>query len=271
MDWKKLLSCAEEQSLDFYTLIIQEGSPVVQPPANVFDDGIADWKLALVGQFIGSAPNFSAMKKITELLWGKSSTVKVCIEIDAAFRIPNKIDVLMKDGSTVSVRVFAPWLPACCSKCRTYGHFEKACAVEAPATKVWKKKEVPEVVQFSTVSGEPSLHGVVNSMTLISDGHVAPIQDFSVGVSIDNLPNSIKKTGRDRLDTGKDIVGSTNKFAVLSDGDVPIPEGRKPRAASQGVTNILNELKAKKKENVEKSKRSSAPSKVVGSTLSLSK
>ncbi|KAK8624018.1 hypothetical protein V6N13_065377 [Hibiscus sabdariffa] len=116
MDWKKLLSGAEEQSLDFYPPIIQEGSPVVQPQANVFYDGIADWKLSLVGQFIGSAPNFSAMKKITELLWGKSSTMK---------------------------------------------------------------------------------------------------------------------TGRDRLDTRKDIVGSANKFAVLSDGDVPIPEGRKPRATSQ--------------------------------------
>ncbi|KAK8605380.1 hypothetical protein V6N13_102162 [Hibiscus sabdariffa] len=179
---------------------------------------------------------------------------KVCIEVDVAFCIPNKIDVLVKDGSTVSFRVFAPWLPACCSKCRTYGHFKKACAVEAPGTKVWKKKEVLEVVQCSTVSGEPSLHGAVNSTTLISDGPVAPIQDFSVDVSVDNLPSSqdipktntlvdstsfpslqdsIKKTGRDRLDTGKDIVGSTNKFVVLSDGDVPILEGRKPRAASQ--------------------------------------
>ncbi|KAK9012423.1 hypothetical protein V6N11_040478 [Hibiscus sabdariffa] len=77
--------------------------------------------------------------------------------------------------------------------------------------------------------------------------------------SFPSLQDSIEKTGRDRLDTGKDIDGSANKFAVLSDGDVPILEGRKPRVASQGVTNILNELKAKKKENVEKSKRSSAP------------
>ncbi|KAK8492481.1 hypothetical protein V6N11_021147 [Hibiscus sabdariffa] len=104
------------------------------------------------------------------------------------------------------------------------------------------------VVHCSTVSREPSL---------ISDGHVAPKQD---DVSAEKLPNSqdipscasipittlvdstgfpslqdsIKKTDRGRLDTRNGIVGSTNKFVVLSDGDVTVPEGRKPRAASQG-------------------------------------
>ncbi|KAK8585501.1 hypothetical protein V6N13_050480 [Hibiscus sabdariffa] len=71
---------------------------------------------------------------------------------------------------------------------------------------------------------------VENSTALISDGHVAPVHD-----SVDNLSSSqdipscaslqdsTKKTGRDRLDTGKDIVGSINKFVVLSDGDVTAP------------------------------------------------
>ncbi|KAK8644561.1 hypothetical protein V6N13_123864 [Hibiscus sabdariffa] len=160
MDWKKLLSGVEEQSLDFYPPIFQDGSPVVQPSATVFDDGIVDWKLALFGKFIGSAPNFSAMKKIIEILWGKSSTVKVSLASQ---------DLYVFSFSSVTDR---DWV----------------LENEAPVTKVWKKKAVPEVgepylqrvavVQCSTVCREPSL---------ISDEHVAPKQD---DVSAEKLPSS---------------------------------------------------------------------------------
>ncbi|KAK8690328.1 hypothetical protein V6N13_089021 [Hibiscus sabdariffa] len=44
-----------------------------------FADGVDNWKNALVGQFIGSAPNFSAMQKIVEMLWRKSLLEKVSL------------------------------------------------------------------------------------------------------------------------------------------------------------------------------------------------
>ncbi|KAK8689716.1 hypothetical protein V6N13_088429 [Hibiscus sabdariffa] len=276
-------------------MMVQEGSPVVQPLATVFDDSIADWKLALVAQFIGSAPNFSAMKKITEILWGKSSTVKVSLAgqnlyvfsfssvadrdwvlENGPWHIQNKPLVIrkwepnmqnldfelskmpiwfqlynvplelfnQKGLSYISSALGTPlymdfvtsnlkrleFAKVCievdaafpfCSKCHTYGHFEKACVVEAPVTKVWNKKEIPEVVQGFTTFPHVLL-------TLVDS------------IGFPSLQDSIKNTGRDRSDTGQDIVGSANKFVVLSDGDVTVPEGRKPRAASQGVTNILN-------------------------------
>ncbi|KAK8716203.1 hypothetical protein V6N13_043521 [Hibiscus sabdariffa] len=75
-DWNALFSGSEEQSLKFFPPEILEGSARVKPHAHVFEDGSADWKFALVGQFIGSAPNFGAMQRIVDMLWGKSSKVK---------------------------------------------------------------------------------------------------------------------------------------------------------------------------------------------------
>ncbi|KAK8617103.1 hypothetical protein V6N13_117070 [Hibiscus sabdariffa] len=45
----------------------------------VFEDGDLDWRLALVGQLIGSALRFEAMQKVVDMLWGKVSKVKVSL------------------------------------------------------------------------------------------------------------------------------------------------------------------------------------------------
>ncbi|XP_039045103.1 uncharacterized protein LOC120184793 [Hibiscus syriacus] len=42
------------------------------PPPEVFEGGIPDWKYSLVGQFLGAAPNFAAMKMIIISLWKNS-------------------------------------------------------------------------------------------------------------------------------------------------------------------------------------------------------
>ncbi|KAK8598273.1 hypothetical protein V6N13_095656 [Hibiscus sabdariffa] len=68
MGWKKLFAGSEEQSLGFFPHHIKDGLIEVQPPAQVFEEGISEWKNSLVGQFIGSAPNFGTMQKIAGIL-----------------------------------------------------------------------------------------------------------------------------------------------------------------------------------------------------------
>ncbi|KAK8638784.1 hypothetical protein V6N13_137195 [Hibiscus sabdariffa] len=79
VDWRKLFGGVREQTLNFFLPTISNGLIRVQPPREVFDEGIEDWKFSLVGQFVGPAPNFSAMQKIVGILWGEMSTVKVSI------------------------------------------------------------------------------------------------------------------------------------------------------------------------------------------------
>ncbi|XP_039022508.1 uncharacterized protein LOC120154979 [Hibiscus syriacus] len=76
-DWRKLFRGTKEQSLEFFSPEILEGIPTVIPPPGVIDEGIAEWDCAVVGQFIGDALNFGSMQKIAEILWGKSSKIKV--------------------------------------------------------------------------------------------------------------------------------------------------------------------------------------------------
>ncbi|XP_038990950.1 uncharacterized protein LOC120113971 [Hibiscus syriacus] len=68
-----------EQELNFFPPSTTEGSCVVKPPRFVFEEGILEWRNALVGQFIGSAPSFTSLQKTVGLLWGKQSPVKVSL------------------------------------------------------------------------------------------------------------------------------------------------------------------------------------------------
>ncbi|KAE8654519.1 hypothetical protein F3Y22_tig00117048pilonHSYRG00574 [Hibiscus syriacus] len=78
-DWRKLFAAGIDQELEFFPPTVVEGSCVVKPPKELFEEGILDWKHALVGQFIGSAPSFSSIQKIVTLLWSKASPIKVSL------------------------------------------------------------------------------------------------------------------------------------------------------------------------------------------------
>ncbi|KAE8731355.1 hypothetical protein F3Y22_tig00002840pilonHSYRG01117 [Hibiscus syriacus] len=71
MDWRKLFGSAAEQTLEYFPPVIREGFPIpsVQPPLEVFEAGIFEWKLSLVGKFLGSAPPFASMQRIVNNLW----------------------------------------------------------------------------------------------------------------------------------------------------------------------------------------------------------
>ncbi|KAK8670089.1 hypothetical protein V6N13_104850 [Hibiscus sabdariffa] len=76
INWKKIFTGIKDNLLRFFSHGNREGSLLVQPPKQVFEDGDLDWRFSLVGQFIGSAPNFGAMQKVVDMLWGKVSKVK---------------------------------------------------------------------------------------------------------------------------------------------------------------------------------------------------
>ncbi|XP_039041212.1 uncharacterized protein LOC120179791 [Hibiscus syriacus] len=210
MDWRSLFVGVEEQSLDFFPPECREGSMTVVPPNVVFEEGILEWKFSLVGQFIGSAPNFGSLQKLVEIVWGKSTTkhkalvlrkwepnlkcldfnlermlvwiqlfnvplelfsrkgisyiasalgmplymdsitaskerlefTKVCVKVEARARLPRLIDVRLQDGTFCIVKVVVPWFPACCSKCRIFGHSDKTCNVGGGEGKrEWRVKD----------------------------------------------------------------------------------------------------------------------------------
>ncbi|XP_039019820.1 uncharacterized protein LOC120151429 [Hibiscus syriacus] len=127
LDWRKLFNGTKEHALDFFPPEVLEGTATVKPPSAVFEEGIAEWSCVVVGQFIGSPPNFGSMQRIAEILWGKLSSVK--------------------DGSVVMIRVQAPWFPKFCTQCNIFGHQTQSCVENTKAkgkTKdnlIWTRKE----------------------------------------------------------------------------------------------------------------------------------
>ncbi|KAK8697355.1 hypothetical protein V6N13_113506 [Hibiscus sabdariffa] len=52
---------------------------------------------------------------------------KVCVEVKAGVPIPQTIDIIFKDGSSITVKSYDPWLLSSCGNCKLYGHTEKTC------------------------------------------------------------------------------------------------------------------------------------------------
>ncbi|KAE8654001.1 COP9 signalosome complex subunit 4-like [Hibiscus syriacus] len=69
MDWRKLFGCQANQELTCFPLNQNSESLIVQPPPEVFEAGMAEWKSSLVGQFLGASPNFITLQRTIEKLW----------------------------------------------------------------------------------------------------------------------------------------------------------------------------------------------------------
>ncbi|KAK8614048.1 hypothetical protein V6N13_122424 [Hibiscus sabdariffa] len=80
VDWRKFFSGGgDEQTLNFSPPVIRDDSFEIDLPSEVFNEGVSDWKLSLVGQFIGAAPNFVAPRRIVASLWGKDVLTMVSL------------------------------------------------------------------------------------------------------------------------------------------------------------------------------------------------
>ncbi|XP_039014660.1 uncharacterized protein LOC120144735 [Hibiscus syriacus] len=73
MDWRKLFGFQQGHALQFFQPKSRDSNPIVQPPLEVYEAGIAEWRTSLVGQFLGAAPNFNTMQRMIENLWNNTS------------------------------------------------------------------------------------------------------------------------------------------------------------------------------------------------------
>ena len=76
-DWRKLFKANPVQTLQFFPPEVSNGTVVVSPPSEIFDEGELCWKNAVVAQFIGRIPNFSLFQRMVNQLWGDEGEVEV--------------------------------------------------------------------------------------------------------------------------------------------------------------------------------------------------
>ncbi|KAK8625964.1 hypothetical protein V6N13_133621 [Hibiscus sabdariffa] len=84
---------------------------------------------------------------------------KVCIEIGMDTKIPDQVRIVLRDKSTINVKVVVPWLTPSYQNYKTFGHSTKVCSMVKPkGVQVWRKKEVTGVVLVNEC-GETSVAG----------------------------------------------------------------------------------------------------------------
>ncbi|XP_039059914.1 uncharacterized protein LOC120203808 [Hibiscus syriacus] len=79
MDWRKLFGCQAGHELTYFAPKSRDKTLTVQPPLEVLEAGIAEWKSSLVGQFLGAAPNLLSLQRAIEKLWNKGAHVQVSL------------------------------------------------------------------------------------------------------------------------------------------------------------------------------------------------
>ena len=84
-DQRKLFATFEDQSLSFFLpqsfkvfeILKIEGKMRVASLTDVFQEGEQKWKNAMVAQFIGKIPNFSAFQKMVNILQGEGAEIDI--------------------------------------------------------------------------------------------------------------------------------------------------------------------------------------------------
>ncbi|XP_039038081.1 uncharacterized protein LOC120175552 [Hibiscus syriacus] len=201
---------------------------------------------------------------------------KLCIKIEAGSVLPEDILVTLRDRSTVSIKVHVPWMPHL-KKSKSGGR-KKVFFLGGTGSKDSLNGNAEASGQISDSLPGSSLGGIHGSnlqVGVIMESSVHDLQEPSVatqatGLGTDSLPtvtadksailnaegvvkpcdfpslqDSLKKKTRGKK---KEPVGSSNKPDYLVDGL------RKTRVASLGVAMLLNEIKAKKRGHLDKTK-----------------
>ncbi|XP_039000816.1 uncharacterized protein LOC120126790 [Hibiscus syriacus] len=208
--------------------------------------------------------------------------VRVCIEISVNSKIPDYIDVLLCDDSITRIKVVVPWRPSSCVECKRFGHSVKFCPLGKKQE--WRVKQtvheakLDDTVNNSIVEAEKQ-NPIVAPGGSIQTEHIDPCnsegvvdtcldkaqaasgdgaKDGTKQITKEGPPGSNPPLKRGRGRTGKTTMGgSKNKFEILASIDPehlqPVEDsGKKQRAVSLRVAKLVQDLKLKKKEQVEK-------------------
>ncbi|KAK8695594.1 hypothetical protein V6N13_000747 [Hibiscus sabdariffa] len=205
---------------------------------------------------------------------------KVCVEVSIDSSIPQFVDVILRNGLSMSIGVDVPWMPPKCSKCFVFGHSDKTCYVEP----IGSGKTV--AVDHGGIRGSCNQYVVLTDVTeaVVVASTVASVGDVTgsdaVGVGLNpSASTAVDFASIDVADIAPDVVdnqivvnefvGGEREVVASSLVDIQVVVGgtnvlvEDPilslRNAFHGVAQLLQEMKVKKKGQVEKG-RKKAPS-----------
>lgn len=138
--------------------------------------------------------------KITALQ-KRLSFARICIEVDVNEKIPEVIEVVMKEGNVVNVYTKVPWMPQKCGKCKIFGHSDKNCVKKEVAK--WVRK-----VATPNLEKDPVIVDVVQNPVIVDDG-------MGKDISADHVITSINDNVHSNEGCMHPIAATTSMYDVL--------------------------------------------------------
>ncbi|KAE8714581.1 OB-fold-like isoform 1 [Hibiscus syriacus] len=253
LDWRKLFVGSNEQALEFFPPDFQDGITTVKPPSEAMSCTAAGqtfvkpkdvkiWRKKVSDNKVSSSG--INQKELPEL----SSVLPANAFLSTDIPCNSKGDFSLGDDCIISDRM-------------TRNELQVGFAIEASVQSLQDHSDAmdkatmqqtvnPYVNQSAatTVADMTQKEIVSNqcvSELVAEDSGLTATQEDAKSGEFPSLQDSMKKKPRGRK---KDVTGSSGKAEVLVDGP------RKARAASVGVVVLLNEIKAKKNDHMDKSK-----------------
>ncbi|KAG5565975.1 hypothetical protein RHGRI_001788 [Rhododendron griersonianum] len=248
---------APRMDLQFFPPAIVNEKIVVQPPEEVVTLGNEKWKDCVVGYFIDRKLPFTTVKSIAEKIWAKFGLIdvlsndeglsyvasalgrplyadrmtetckrlnyaKICVEIDVNYELLDSFDVVLANGDTFPIKVWHPWKPLKCDKCKVFGH--KPCqdapsgSLKVDSKQVWvvkaKQSDLQTVEQAQEETGLDMVPSTiiealgVQRATQVCDSH-------QVGIKVSGVKSVVSPTPKNNRVLESRDTSDPNKFAVL--------------------------------------------------------
>ena len=213
---------------------------------------------------------------------------KVCIEVEACKEVPRNVEVVLKDGTVISVFVEVPWMPAKCSQCGIFGHNDKGCPSKkvdtSIHTKVWvpktqknvttkedeeegkeesvgeEKRQERRMILEKNVEGEKGGKTPSMKMDKVRSGSVNRFEILQVaedGIDVGGSENVEQCEVNDVGEARRDEESSSNAHMEQMGKEIAV-ETRKGRAPASAVAELMKNIKPKKKGSVDKAKKGRA-------------
>ncbi|XP_022728830.1 uncharacterized protein LOC111284435 [Durio zibethinus] len=179
----------------------------------------------------------------------RSAYAKICVEMRAALEVPRTIDVELRDGSLVSVKMEIPWMPQKCSHCCIFGHSYKTYPSKpmTVATKVWRPKDKAKATLLENKKNEgatkPSkskkrseMKKVKVTETISANDKTAARNHFAKANSVNRFAilESIKE-----LDTIRHEISDSER---IMDGII-LHSPKKHRVTATGMADLMKAIK----------------------------
>ncbi|KAK8628357.1 hypothetical protein V6N13_064066 [Hibiscus sabdariffa] len=166
---------------------------------------------------------------------------KVCVDVEASVSIPQTIDIIVMDGSFITIRVIIPWLPSSGGHCK-FLQDNTATLLNQLGKNVLET--ILQSIEEPQANVETSVIDLKYKTPIdgtVSSEHNSGSKDSFI------LPATIsqQKKSTSTEKPKKMIFGSTAKFHQIITG---ADDTRKPRAASMGVAAFLQDIKTNKKD-----------------------